>query len=141
MSLIEDVRQTLTGAAETVAERGQQLTEIARLQLAVKRLQLERARRLHDLGTRIYALYKGGASLAEPLPAEVLDVCRQIEDAERQIAETQEQLKVVREKVKQNGAGESVDTSAGADEQTTAIVPVEDSSQPAADAPAAPSSG
>jgi len=121
MSLIDNVRHTLSEAAETVAERGQQLSEIARLQVAIKRLQLERTRHLHQLGIRTYACYRGGA-FAEPLPFDVVDVCRQIEDLDRQLEATKLELKDAREQARQSGSSPG-GGAAGADDPSTAIVP------------------
>ena len=96
MSLLNDVRKSITDAADTIVEKGQQLSELARLQIAMKKLQVDRAKRLHELGTRAYALYQVEKLLAKnPLPREIHEMCEPIEEIDKQMEDTQRQMEEV----------------------------------------------
>lgn len=114
MSLLNDVRKSLAGAAGSLAERGQQLSDLAKLQLTMKKLQLERAKRLHELGARTYALYHIEKEIEKtPLPREIHDLCDPIADLDKQMADTQRQIEEVRSSEPEMAATEAVgETSA-----------------------------
>ena len=101
MSFLKDLGQnlgqTMTNVAETVVERGQHLSTQAQLQLSLKKLQLERTRRMHDLGRRTYAWYQTGSLvISGAVPAEVTDICRQIDRLSQQLEETQHRIEEVK---------------------------------------------
>ena len=93
MSLIDDMRRTVASAAGSAFEKGQQAAETVRLQAQLKKLQLERARRLHELGARTYDWYKGGGMVVSgPVPQDVTEACRKLEHTHMSLDETQRLL-------------------------------------------------
>jgi len=96
MSLLDNFRQTITDVAGTVVEQSRQLSSQTQLQLQIKKLQLERAKRIHELGKQTFAWYQNGQlSVSGPVPSDVLDVCRQLEDVERQLTTAEAELEEV----------------------------------------------
>lgn len=97
MSLLDNVRQTLTDAAESAVEKGQNLGDQARLQVAIKKLQLERAKRTHELGTRTFDWYQSGSlTVGGIVPPDVTTMCHQLADVQRQMDEMQRQMEEAR---------------------------------------------
>ena len=101
MSFLKDlgqnIGQTVTNAAESVVERSQNLSSQAQLQLSLKKLQLERTRRMQDLGRRTYAWFQSGSLVVSgAVPSDVTDLCRQIDSLTQQLLETQRRLEEVR---------------------------------------------
>jgi hypothetical protein len=101
MSMLDDLRrnvgQTLTDVAGRVVEQGQNLGNQAQLQLALKRLQVEHAKRVHELGKRTYEWYKTGTLVVTGhVPAEITQLCVQLDELTRQTQETQAKLDEVR---------------------------------------------
>lgn len=93
MSLLDDMRRTLTDAAGTALEKGQQAADTVRLQAQLKKLQLERARKMHDLGARTYDWFKSGTMIVTgPVPSDVVEVCRALQSVNTQMDETQKQI-------------------------------------------------
>ena len=93
MSLIDNMRQTLNDVTDTVVERSQHLSSQAKLQVTIKKLQLERARRLQDLGARTFDWYQSGSlTVGGPVPSDVSTVCQELADIQSQLNETERQL-------------------------------------------------
>ncbi|HVF10061.1 MAG TPA: hypothetical protein VNA16_04620 [Abditibacteriaceae bacterium] len=115
MSFLKDLGQnlgqTMTNVAETVVERGQHLTSQAQLQLSLKKLQLERTRRLQDLGRRTYGWYQSGSlATAGTVPGDVTDLCRQIERLDQKLEENQRRLEEVKMQAQEtHAAGDEPD--------------------------------
>jgi len=120
MSMLDDLRrnvgQTLTDVAGRVVEQSQNLGNQAQLQLALKKLQVEHAKRVHELGKRTYEWYQTGTLVVTGhVPAEITQLCVQLDDLTRQTQETQSKLDEARAMAQmQNqpgGAAPSVGTS------------------------------
>lgn len=96
MSLLDNFRQTITDVAGTVVEQSRQLSSQTQLQLQIKKLQLERAKRIHELGKQTFSWYQSGQlSVSGPVPSDVVDVCRQLEDVERQLTAAEAELEEI----------------------------------------------
>jgi hypothetical protein len=102
MSLLDSVRQTLTDVADSVVEQSRSLGNQGQLQLQIKKLQLERAKRIHELGKQTFGWYQSGSlSVSGPVPPGLLDVCRALDDVERQLADSERQLEEIKQQAAQ----------------------------------------
>jgi hypothetical protein len=97
MSLLDNVRQTLGDAANTARDVSQNLGAQAQAQINIKRLQLEVAKKLHELGSRTYEWHKGGNLVATgTVPRDVNELCHAIDDLNRQLADEERKLEQAR---------------------------------------------
>lgn len=97
MSLLDNVRQSLEGAASSALEVGQNLGAQAQAQVNIKKLQIEHAKKLHQLGIKTYDWHKGGTmSTAGTIPREIHDLCHALDDLNLQIAEQQQKIETAR---------------------------------------------
>lgn len=97
MSLLDNVRQSLEGAASNALEVGQNLGAQAQAQLNIKKLQLDHAKKLHQLGIKTYDWHKAGTmSTAGTVPREIHDLCHALDDLNLQIAEQQQKIETAR---------------------------------------------
>lgn len=130
MSLLDNVRQTLTDVADSVVEQSRSLSNQGQLQIQIKKLQLERAKRIHELGKQTFSWYQSGSlSVSGPVPPGLLDVCRALDDVERQLADSERQL----EEIKQQAAQQSQPNLS----VTTTVVPPDPNAPPSYAPPAA----
>lgn len=82
MNLLDQVRQTLGEAASNAREVGQNLGAQAQAQLQIKKLQLEHAKKLRDLGEKTYAWYQSGQMIVTgQVPADVRQLCSEIDES------------------------------------------------------------
>jgi hypothetical protein len=117
MSLLDSVRQTISDVAENVVDSTRQISAQTQLQLAAKKLQLERAKRIHELGKQTFSWYQSGSlQVGGAVPSDVTDACRQLEDIERQLADTERALEEARLEAAQKnqtpGSGATITVSA-----------------------------
>lgn len=97
MKIPEDIRRTVADVTEKVVEKGQQLGREAQLQVQLKKLQVDHARKIHDLGKRTYEWYRSGNMVVSgPVPREVGDICSGLDDTSRHIASTQSLIAATR---------------------------------------------
>ena len=97
MNLADDLRRTLTDVTDRVLEKSQQLSREAQLQVQLKKLQVEYAKHIHQLGKRAYDWHLAGTMIVSvPAPAEVTKLCAQLDTTQRQIAATQREIEEVR---------------------------------------------
>ena len=104
MSLIDDVRRTVTDAANsalekgqqaanTALEKGQQAAELMRLQAKLQQQTRERGRKLHELGARTLDWFHSGTMVVSgPVPPNVVNLCHQLETLNAQVDETQREF-------------------------------------------------
>ena len=93
MSFPNDLRRTMTDLTGKVMEQGKSLGAQAQWQVAIKKLQVEQAKRIHLLGKRTFEWYKSGSlTVAGQVPVEVITLCTEIDDVQRQLDEAQRKL-------------------------------------------------
>lgn len=88
MSLIDKAKQHLQSAAgvaqhaaETALEAGQTLSAQAQTQVNLRKLQIEQARKTHELGKETYAWHQSGTMIVSgPVPRQVQMLCFQLDD-------------------------------------------------------------
>jgi hypothetical protein len=111
MNIPDDIRRTVTDIADKAVEKGRQIGKEAQLQMQTKSLQVEHARKIHELGKRTYDWYRSGTMIVSgPVPREVVDVCASLDETQRKLDATQRELEAAREAarlaaIKQNTAG------------------------------------
>jgi hypothetical protein len=137
MSLLDDFRrnvgQTVTDVAGKVVERSQQISAQTQLQFALKKLQIEHAKRIHELGKRTYEWYQSGNLVVTGhVPREINELCLEIDDLQRQSDETQRKLDELKALAQAQGGDDT-------DGVATAATPPATPPAPAALPPAAPS--
>jgi hypothetical protein len=97
MKIPEDIRRSVSEAADKVVEMSQQLGKEAQLQVQLKKLQVEQARKIHDLGKRTFQWYRLGTMIVSgPIPPDVVDICATLDATEQQIQATQLEIENVR---------------------------------------------
>lgn len=102
MSLLDQVKQTLGEAAANARDAGQNLGAQAAAQLAIKRLQLETAKKTRDLGARVYEWHKSGTLVATgPVPREVSELCHTLDDLHGQLRTEEEKLEAARQEAEE----------------------------------------
>jgi len=129
--LSQNLGQTMTNVAETVVERSQNLTSQAQLQLSLKKLQLDRTRRLNDLGRRTYAWYQSGSLVVSgTVPSEVSDICRQIDSLSQEVEKTQHLLEEARAQAQSSDADSPAGEPDAAPPASTSLVTLPPSGTP-----------
>ena len=124
MSMLDDLRrnvgQTLTDVAGRVVEQSQNLGNQAQLQLQLKKLQVEHAKRIHELGKRTYEWYQTGTLVVTGhVPSEITQLCVQLDDLTRQTKETQSKLDEARAMAQMQNQPAGVTPSVGTPTATT----------------------
>jgi hypothetical protein len=133
--LRRNVGQTLTDVAGRVVEQGQNLGNQAQLQLALKKLQVEQAKRIHELGKRTYEWYQTGTLVVTGhVPADITQLCVQLDDLRRQTEETQSKLDEARAMAQMSNPPAGVTPSVTS---TTTTNPPDTTTPPAGPPPAA----
>jgi hypothetical protein len=97
MSLLDQFKQTLGEAAGHALDAGQNLGAQAAAQLQIKRLQLEAAKKTHDLGARVYEWHRSGTLVATgTVPRDVSELCHALDDLHGQLRAEEEKLEAAR---------------------------------------------
>jgi hypothetical protein len=90
MSLLDNVKQTVKTAAGAALEVGQNLGAQAQAQVNIKKLQVDKAKKLHQLGVRTYEWHQtGNLVVSGPVPDEIQELCLQLDSIGRQLDEQQ----------------------------------------------------
>lgn len=93
MKIPDDIRRTLEDVADKVVEGGKNLGNQAQHMTSIKRLQIEHAKRIHELGKNTYAWYQSGKMIVTgPVPSEVSALCAKIAELQGEIDEAQRKL-------------------------------------------------
>ena len=147
MSLIDKAKQHLQSAAgvaqnaaEAALEAGQTLSAQAQSQLALRKLQIEQARKIHELGKETYAWHQTGTmTVSSPVPRGVQMLCFQLDDLNEKIDAENRHLEEIKAaaalRAQQNAAP---DTTFPPDISVTTSPPDTPPSLPNADAPQLP---
>lgn len=89
----DDLKRTLNDFADKVKEGGKQIGNQAQLQVQLKKLHVEHARRIHELGKHTYDWYRAGTMIVSgPVPPDVSRLCAELEDIQFKTRETERQL-------------------------------------------------
>jgi hypothetical protein len=97
MKLPDDLRRTISDVTERVVEKSQQLGKEAQLQVQLKKLQIEHAKKTHQLGKRVYDWHRSGTLIATmPPPTGIQELCTELDATQASIAATQREIEVVR---------------------------------------------
>jgi hypothetical protein len=97
MKIPDDLRRTISDVTDKVLERGQQLGKEAQLQVQLKKLQVEHARKIHELGKKTYDWYRSGTMIVSgPVPTDVVDICAQLDSTQAQMTATQREMEEAR---------------------------------------------
>ena len=132
MSLLDNVRQTITDVAGSVVEQSKSFSAQTQLQMSIKKLQLERAKRIHELGKQTFDWYKAGQlTVSGPVPDGISGLCRELGDIEHQLTSSETEL----ERLRLEAESSHISNPAG-DTYTSTATPAPDA--PPASHPAAP---
>lgn len=89
----DDLKRTFSDLADKVKEGGKQLGAQAQLQVQLRKLQVEHARRIHELGKQTYDWYQSGTMIVSgPVPAEVAATCKELDEIKGKVAATERQM-------------------------------------------------
>jgi hypothetical protein len=134
MRLPDDLRRTISDVTDKVLERGQQLGKEAQLQVQLKKLQVEHARKIHELGKRSYEWYRSGTMIVSgPVPADVVDLCAQLDATQSQMTATQREMEEARRQAASTPASATI--AAAPDTTTQSSQPSSASTPPALNSP------
>ncbi|HEX8234897.1 MAG TPA: hypothetical protein VF600_02990 [Abditibacteriaceae bacterium] len=126
MSLLDDLKQTVSGAASTARDVGQTLGAQAQAQLAIKRLQLDQAKKYHELGLRTHEWHKAGNLIATgPVPREVQQLCLQLDDINSHLDEQTHKLEEAKRQAELRAETRNLNRAAPAVEATMTSTPID----------------
>ena len=136
MNIPDDIRRAVTDITDKAVEKGRQIGKEAQLQMQTKSLQVEHAKKIHELGKRTYEWYRSGTMIVSgPIPREVSDVCASLDQTQHKLDATQRELEAAREAVKhaaikpgaQNSQTNSTQTNSAQPSTPPALKPPGDS--------------
>lgn len=91
--LPDDLKRTFSDFADKVMDSGKQLGSQAQLQVQLRKLQVEQARRIHELGKHTYEWYRAGTMIVSgPVPHDVSRLCAELDNIQTDIRETERQM-------------------------------------------------
>lgn len=133
MSLLDDLKQTVSDAASTARDMGQTLGAQAQAQLAIKRLQLDQAKKYHELGLRTHEWHKAGNLFAAgPVPREVQTLCLELDDINGQLDDQTHKLEEAKRQAELRAESRNLNRNAPAVEATMTSTPIDTTSTQAA---------
>jgi hypothetical protein len=129
MSLLDDLKATIGDAASTARDVGQTLGAQAQAQLAIKKLQLEQARKYHELGTRTHEWHKAGNLVAAgPVPRDVQELCLELDDINGQLDDQTLKLEEAKRQAELRSESRSLNRSVPTVEATMTATPLDSTS-------------
>ena len=118
----DDIKRTFSDFADKVMDSGKQIGAQAQLQVQLKKLQVEHARRIHELGKHTYDWYRTGTMIVSgPVPHDVANICSELDKVKTKIVETEREIEEA--KTQSTPPGTPAVNASG----TTAIAPVSSS--------------
>lgn len=97
MKLPEEWRRSLSEVTDQVRETSRQLGKEAQLQVQTKKLQVEQAKKMHDLGQSTYEWHRSESlGTGTPAPSEVSDLCAQLDGIRQQLMAIELELEDLR---------------------------------------------
>jgi hypothetical protein len=131
MSLLDDLKQTVSGAASTARDMGQTLGAQAQAQLAIKRLQLDQAKKYHELGLRTHEWHKAGNLVATgPVPREVQLLCLQLDDINDNLQDQTHKLEEAKRQAELRAETRNLNRTTPSVEATMTTTPIDATSTP-----------
>lgn len=89
----DDIKRTISGLADKVMDSGKQIGTQAQLQMHLKKLQVEHARRIHELGRHTYDWYRTGTMIVSgPVPHDVSAICSELDSVKTKIVQTEREI-------------------------------------------------
>jgi len=89
----DDIKRTITDFADKMMDSGKQIGAQAQLQVQLKKLQVEHARRIHELGKHTYDWYRTGTMIVSgPVPHDVSTICSELDSVKNQITQTEREI-------------------------------------------------
>ncbi len=118
----DDLKRTINDFADKVKEGGKQIGTQAQLQVQLKKLQVEHARRIHELGKHTYDWYRAGTMIVSgPVPPDVSRLCAELDDIQFKTRETERQIE---EAKAQMNSADIAAVNAGSTAPPTAPAPI-----------------
>jgi hypothetical protein len=142
MSLLDDLKQTVSGAASTARDVGQTLGAQAQAQLAIKRLQLDQAKKYHELGLRTHEWHKAGNLVATgPVPREVQMLCLQLDDIDDNLHDQTHKLEEAKRQAELRAETRNLNRTTASVETTMTATPIDTTSTQSPSPQNSPQSG
>ena len=89
----DDLKRSISDFADKVMDSGKQIGAQAQLQVQLKKLQVEHARRIHELGKHTYDWYRTGTMIVSgPVPNNVSSICHELDNVQNNIAQTEREI-------------------------------------------------
>jgi len=89
----DDIKRSISDFADKVMEGGKQIGTQAQLQVQLKKLQVEHARRIHELGKHTYDWYRTGTMIVSgPVPHDVSTICSELDNVKTKIVDTEREI-------------------------------------------------
>lgn len=89
----DDIKRTISDFADKVMDSGKQIGAQAQLQVQLKKLQVEHARRIHELGKHTYDWFRTGTMIVSgPVPPDVSGICHELDNVQSKIAQTEREI-------------------------------------------------
>lgn len=89
----DDIKRTISDFADKMMDSGKQIGNQAQLQVQLKKLQVEHARRIHELGKHTYDWYRTGTMIVSgPVPHDVSTICSELDEVKTKIVETEREI-------------------------------------------------
>ena len=89
----DDIKRSISDFADKVMDSGKQIGAQAQLQVQLKKLQVEHARRIHELGKHTYDWYRTGTMIVSgPVPHDVSSICSELDKVKTKIVETEREI-------------------------------------------------
>lgn len=89
----DDIKRSISDFADKVMDSGKQIGTQAQLQVQLKKLQVEHARRIHELGKHTYDWYRTGTMIVSgPVPHDVATICQELDNVKTSITQTEREI-------------------------------------------------
>jgi len=98
MKIPDDLRSSFNDLTDKVVQGGKHLGNQAQLMTSVKKLQIEHAKRVHELGKKTFAWFESGTMIVSgPVPPEVAALCGELADLKKQIGDNEAKIEAAKQ--------------------------------------------